>query len=193
MTGEHLVTGKMGLVNNWAQGLDGQGRPKRNPNKDATIRGSSSSNGDVTNYPPASYSPDTGFFYVHETNSLRLSYLIDPDPRGSMGLGGTMNGGGLNYGSFLDAIDYKNGKVVWRHELGGTAAFSRPPESCSSAADGDNLVAWDPANRQAALACAHRRDGNAPETYMIDGHQYLLATGGDQLFAFVLNSIRADF
>ena len=33
VTGEHLVTGKMGLVNNWALGLDEQGRPKRNPTK----------------------------------------------------------------------------------------------------------------------------------------------------------------
>jgi len=29
--------------------------------------------------------------------------------------------------------------------------------------------------------------GDAPETYLLDGLQYVLATGGDQLFAFVLN------
>jgi alcohol dehydrogenase (cytochrome c) len=29
--------------------------------------------------------------------------------------------------------------------------------------------------------------GNAPETYLLDGRQYVLATGGDQLFAFVMN------
>jgi alcohol dehydrogenase (cytochrome c) len=29
--------------------------------------------------------------------------------------------------------------------------------------------------------------GNAPETYMLDGKQYVLATGGDQVYAFVLN------
>src|SRR5438552_10716790 len=39
-TGEHLVTGKFGLYNNWASGLDAQGRPKRNPAKDATVPGS---------------------------------------------------------------------------------------------------------------------------------------------------------
>ena len=48
-TGEHLVTSKFGLVNNWASGLDAKGQPKRNPNKDATIAGSLV-NGDVTNY-----------------------------------------------------------------------------------------------------------------------------------------------
>jgi alcohol dehydrogenase (cytochrome c) len=186
VTGEHLVTGKMGLVNNWAQGLDAQGRPKRNPNKDATI-GGSLVNGDVTNYPPASFSPDTGLFYVHENNTLRLSYLIDPDPRGSMGLGGTMNGGGLNYGSFLDAIDYKTGKVAWRHEIGGTGGFLTTAGRLLFGGDGENLVAWDPANGKPIWHAHIGAAGNAPETYMLDGHQYILATGGDQLFAFVLN------
>src|SRR5213593_2967878 len=54
VTGEHLVTGKFGLYNNWASGLDEQGRPKRNPAKDATVPGSLV-NGDVTNYPPPSF------------------------------------------------------------------------------------------------------------------------------------------
>src|SRR2546429_457304 len=76
-------------------------------------------NGDVTNYPPPSFSPDTGLFYVPENNSLRITYLIDADPRGSMGLGGTQGGGGMSYGSYIDAIDYKTGKVAWRHEISG--------------------------------------------------------------------------
>jgi alcohol dehydrogenase (cytochrome c) len=28
---------------------------------------------------------------------------------------------------------------------------------------------------------------NAPETYLLDGHQYVIAAAGDQLFAFTLN------
>ena len=101
-TGEHLVTSKLGLVNNWAQGLDAKGQPKRNPNKDATIAGSLV-NGDVLNYPPPTFSPDTGLFYVHEQNSLRISYLMEPDPRGSMGLGGTSGGANLNWGTNIVA------------------------------------------------------------------------------------------
>ncbi len=186
VTGEHLVTGKMGLVNNWALGLDAQGRPKRNPLKDATI-GGALVNSDVTNFPPAAFSPDTGLFYVHEQNSLRISYLIDPDPRGSMGLGGTMNGGNLNYGSFLDAIDYKTGKVAWRHEIAGTGGFLTTAGKLLFGGDGENLVAWDPANGNPLWHSHIGAAGNAPETYMLDGHQYVLATGGDQLFAFRLN------
>ena len=96
-TGEHLVTSKIGLVNNWASGLDEKGQPKRNPNKDATIAGSLV-NSDVTNYPPPTFSPETGLFYVHEQNSMRISYLMEPDPRGSMGLGGTSGGANLSLG-----------------------------------------------------------------------------------------------
>ncbi len=49
VTGEHLVTGKMGLVNNWAKDLDAQGRPRRDVAKDATIAGSLV-NADITNH-----------------------------------------------------------------------------------------------------------------------------------------------
>ena len=49
-----------------------------------------------------------------------------------------------------------------------------------------NLVAFDPANGKPLW---HSRIGNvtnAPQTYMLDGKQYLLAAAGDALFAFAL-------
>jgi alcohol dehydrogenase (cytochrome c) len=186
VTGEHLVTGKFGLHNNWALGLDEKGRPKRNPAKDATIPGSLV-NGDVTNYPPPSFSPDSGLFYVPERNSLRISYLIDPDPRGSMGLGGTMGGGGVSYGSYIDAIDYRTGEVVWRHENEGSAGLLSTAGGLLFSGDGQNLVAYEAKTGKALWHSRIGATGNAPETYMLDGKQYVLATGGDQLFAFVLN------
>jgi alcohol dehydrogenase (cytochrome c) len=186
VTGEHLVTGKFGLHNNWALGLDAQGRPKRNPAKDATVPGSLV-NGDVTNYPPPSFSPDTGLFYVPENNSLRITYLIDPDPRGSMGLGGTMGGGGLSYGTYIDAIDYKTGKVAWRHEISGGAGLLSTAGGLLFSGDGQNLVAYEAATGKPLWHSRIGSAGNAPETYLLDGRQYVLATGGDQLFAFVLN------
>jgi alcohol dehydrogenase (cytochrome c) len=188
VTGEHLVTGKFGLVNNWASGLDAQGRPKRDPRKDATVPGSLV-NGDVTNYWPPAYSPDTGLFYVPENNSLRISYLIDDDPRGSMGLGGTMGGGGLSFGSALIALDYKTGKVAWRHPLsGGSSGLLATAGKLLFGGDGSgNLVAYDPANGKPIWHSRIGSMGNAPETYLLDGHQCLLAVGDDQLFAFVLH------
>jgi alcohol dehydrogenase (cytochrome c) len=185
-TGEHLVTGKFGLYNNWALGLDEKGRPKRNPAKDATIPGSLVS-GDVTNYPPPSFSPDTGLFYVPEVNSLRISYLIDADPRGSMGLGGTQGGASISYGVFIDAIDYKTGKVAWRHEVSGTAGMLTTAGGLLFSGDGQNLVAYEAATGKPLWHSRIGAPGNAPETYLLDGKQYVLATGGDQLYAFVLN------
>ena len=56
---------------------------------------------------PASTSP--------EGNGYSIFYLTDVDPRGSMGLGGKEEVGVGSAGSFLTAIDYKTGKVAWRH------------------------------------------------------------------------------
>lgn len=186
VTGEHLVTGKVGLYNNWASGVDEQGRPKRDPTKDATIAGSLV-NADVTNYPPPSFNPATGLFYVPETNSMHINYLIDPDPRGSMGLGGTMSGGGLSYGSFIDAIDYRTGEVIWRHEVQGSSGLLSTAGGLLFSGDGQNLVAYAAATGKPLWHARIGATGNAPETYLLDGQQYLLATGGDQLYAFVLN------
>jgi alcohol dehydrogenase (cytochrome c) len=186
-TGEHLITSKFGLVNNWTSGLDAKGQPKRNPNKDATIAGSLV-NSDVTNYPPPTFSPDTGLFYIHEQNSLRISYLMDPDPRGSMGLGGTGGGAGLNWGTFIDAIDYKTGKVAWRHEItGGSSGLLSTAGGVLFANDGQNFVAWNAATGKPLWHTQIGGISSPPETFMLDGKQHILATGAAGLYLFVLN------
>ncbi len=186
VTGEHLVTGKFGTVNNWALGLDDKGRPKRNPQKDATIPGSLV-NSDVTNYPPPSFSPDTKLFYVEVNNALHITYLIEPDPRGSMGLGGTTGGASFSYGSAIDAIDYKTGKVVWTHTTQGSPGLLTTAGGLLFAGDGNYLVAYDAATGNPLWHSRIGAAANGPETYMLDGHQYILATGDDQLYSFVLN------
>ena len=87
--------------------------------------------GGVTNWPPAAYSPDTGLFYVHERNGFNMLYLTDPDPRGSMGLGGkTACRRRRRRRAYLTAIDYKTGKVAWRHQFPGVTAAA-DPAACS--------------------------------------------------------------
>ncbi len=186
-TGERLVTSKFGLVNNWASGLDAKGQPKRNPHKDATIAGSLV-NADVTNYPPPTFSPDTGLFYVHEQNSMRISYLMDPDPRGSMGLGGTGGGGNLSWGTQIVAIDYKTGKIVWRHEInGGSSGLLSTAGGLLFLSNGQNVEAWDAATGKALWHAQIGGLSSPPETFLLDGKQHLLATGSAGLFLFVLN------
>jgi alcohol dehydrogenase (cytochrome c) len=90
LTGEHLVTGKFSDSVNWAKGLNAKGQPVRDPAKDFHIAGSlvSSANRGATNWPPPSFSPDTGLFYVPVDESYAMYYLAETDPRGAMGLGG---------------------------------------------------------------------------------------------------------
>jgi alcohol dehydrogenase (cytochrome c) len=115
----------------------------------------------------------------------------DPDPRGSMGLGGTAGGAGFSYGANIDAIDYRTGKIVWRHATEGSPGLLTTAGKLLFSGDGNYLVALDPATGKTLWHTKIGAAGNAPETYMLDGHQYLLATGGDQLFAFVLNQALA--
>lgn len=186
VTGKHLVTSKFGTVNNWAQGLNKEGQPVLAPDKHATIPGSLV-NGDVTNFWAPTYSPLTNLFYVRENNSLAIMYLIDPDPRGSMGLGGSSEGGRFSFGSYIDAINYKTGKVVWRHDTQGSSGMLTTAGGLLFAGDGNYLVAYDATTGHPLW---HTRIGsvsNGPETFMMDGHQYLIVEAGSQLFAFVLN------
>ena len=186
--GQHLLTSKMGLVNNWAVGLDAKGQPKRNPNKDATIAGSLV-NGDVLNYPPPTFSPDTGLFYVHEQNSMRISYLMEPDPRGSMGLGGTSGGGNLSWGTFIVALDYKTGKVTWRKELnGGSVGLLSTAGGLLFLSNGPNVEAWDAGTGKGLWYSQIGGLSSPAETFMLDGKQHMLFTGGNGLlYLFVLN------
>ena len=187
VTGEHLVTTKFGLVNNWAQGLDAKGQPKRNPQKDPIVAGALVNN-DVTNYWPPSFSPDTGLFYIMENNNLRISYLLDTDPRGSMGLGGIGGGANLNYGTFIDAIDYKTGKIVWRHEINATGpGLLTTAGGVMFGNDGPNFTAWD---AKTGKALWHSQIGNLsspPETFSLDGKQRVMATTAGAIYMFILN------
>jgi alcohol dehydrogenase (cytochrome c) len=186
-TGEHLVTSKLGLVNNWAIGLDAKGQPKRNPNKDATIAGSLV-NGDVLNYPPPTFSPDTGLFYVHEQNTMRISYLMEPDPRGSMGLGGTSGGGNLGWGTNLIAIDYKTGNIVWRKELnGGSAGLLSTAGGLLFLSNPPNVEAWDARTGKGLWYSQIGGLNSPPETFKLDGKQHFLFNTNTGLYTFVLN------
>jgi alcohol dehydrogenase (cytochrome c) len=195
VTGEHVVTSKFGQAANWAKGLDNKGAPLRDPAKDATIAGSlvSPTNGGITNWPPPAFSPDTGLFYVPEHNGYAMYYLNDPDPRGSMGLGGKTEVAVGSLGNFLTAIDYKTGQIAWRHPYpsvgaggGGTGLLTTAGKLLFAGDGSGNVVAFDPATGKPLWHSHIGNLSNAPETYQLDGHQYLLVATGDTLYAFTL-------
>jgi alcohol dehydrogenase (cytochrome c) len=195
VTGEHLLTSKFGTTTNWVKNLDEKGRPRRDPLKDATVGGSLVSPGEagVINWEPPAYSPDTGYFYVPERNSFSIFYLLDTDPRGSMGLGGKLESRIGSAGSYLTAIDYKTGKAAWRHPYpgfggagGGGGLLATAGKLVFAGDAGGNFVAHDAVTGKPLWRARIGNVSNAPMTYMLDGHQYVLAAVGDTLYAFML-------
>jgi alcohol dehydrogenase (cytochrome c) len=191
VSGEHIVTAKYGTTTNWSMGLRPNGVVEPDPGKAATIPGSlvSPIEGGVTNWPPPAYSPDTGLFYVQEHNGFNMVYLTDPDPRGSMGLGGKQVSQLGSAGDFLTAIDYKTGKVAWRHAYtgGGGGGLLATAGGLVFSGDGSgNFAAYDASNGKPLWHTRIGNISNAPQTYLIDGHQYVLAAIGDTLYAFVM-------
>jgi alcohol dehydrogenase (cytochrome c) len=193
VTGEHMVTSKYGLTTNWAKSVDAKGTVRRDPGKDPIVPGAlvSPMAGGTVNWEPPAYSPDTGLFYVSERNTFSIFYLTDPDPRGSMGLGGKDEVAVGSHGSFLTAIDPKTGKIAWRHRYpigngGGGGLLATAGKLVFAGDAGGNIVAHDAVTGKPLW---HSRIGNVtntPITYRIDGRQYLLVATGDQLFSFVL-------
>jgi alcohol dehydrogenase (cytochrome c) len=195
VTGEHLLTSKFGTTTNWVKNLDEKGRPMRDPMKDATVGGSLVSPGEsgVINWEPPAYSPDTGYFYVPERNSFSIFYLLDTDPRGSMGLGGKLESRIGSAGSYLTAIDYKTGKAAWRHPYpgfgaggGGGGLLATAGRLVFAGDAGGNLVAHDAGTGKPLWHARIGNVSNAPQTYMLDGKQFVIAAVGDTVYAFML-------
>jgi alcohol dehydrogenase (cytochrome c) len=194
VTGEHIVTSKYGIATNWVTSVDKTGSLRRNPDKDPSVGGAlvSPTAGGTINWEPPAYSPDTGLFYVSERNGYSIFYLIDTDPRGSMGLGGQEQVNVGSAGNFLTAIDPKTGKIVWRRPYpgggggGGGGVLTTAGRLVFAGDAGGNIVAYDAVTGKPLW---HSRIGevtNPPQTYLVDGRQYLLVAAGNTLYAFTL-------
>jgi alcohol dehydrogenase (cytochrome c) len=195
LTGEHLVTGKFGDAVNWAKGLNANGQPVRDPAKDFHPAGSlvSSANQGATNWPPPAFNPDTGLMYVPTQDSYAMYYLTETDPRGAMGLGGKEEITLGTMRSYISAIDYKTGKTVWQHvhpSLGGALGSGMLTTAGGLLFAGDvsgNIVGYDASTgRPLWHSYLGTQVSNAPQTYSLDGHQYLLTAAGDTIYAFTL-------
>jgi alcohol dehydrogenase (cytochrome c) len=122
-----------------------------------------------------------------------MYYLTETDPRGAMGLGGKEEIG-LGGEAFLAAIDYRTGKLAWKQKYpsvtsagGGAGLLSTAGRLLFGADAGGNFVARDVATGKPLWHARLGNISNAPETYMLDGHQYVIVAAGDSLYAFTLN------
>jgi alcohol dehydrogenase (cytochrome c) len=194
--GQHLVTRPFIDSINWVKEINAKGQPIGDPAKESSVPGTlvSPGTGGATNWPPPSFSPDTGLFYVGTTREFAIFYLTDTDPR-PQGWGAADRTVG-NLGNELKALDYRTGKVVWSRPLALTAAGSSggPMGLLSTAGKllfgndgGGNFVAYEAATGKPLWhAGLGTNTSNGPQTFLLDGRQFVTVGAGDQLFAFTL-------
>jgi outer membrane protein assembly factor BamB len=98
----------------------------------------------------------------------------------------------------LEAIDYKTGAIRWSHaysNFGSTSGGQGGPGILTTAADllftGDynqNLIAFEAKSGKILWHFPMQHSlTNGPETYLLDGSQYLVAGAGDTLYVFCLS------
>ena len=189
--GKSVLTAPFSKTMNWSKGISAAGQPIPDPGKEATIEGVlvSPNTSGATNWPPPSFDPETGLFYVGSAENFSVFYLTDTDPHPE-GWGAAERDAGY-FGSFLNAIDYKTGKIAWRHRYtfgwGPVGMLTTAGKLLFTGDSMQNLIAFNPANGD-ILWHAGLADSlsNGPITYMLDGRQYLIAGAGDSLYAFAL-------
>ena len=193
--GKPLVV-KQDTLSNSYSGVNEEGVLVPNPAKEGAPGGTlvfPTSDGAV-NFPAQSFSPDTGLVYVNATDAGSIFYL-SPDASDPTGLGRGQEWHGGFFESRVMALDYKTGEPKWTHPYsqqgwgssqqpgmlatGGGLLFSGDPSG--------DFIAFDAANGKVLW---HAQLGlqltNSPQTYLLDGRQYLTVAAGDTLFAFYL-------
>jgi alcohol dehydrogenase (cytochrome c) len=186
--GKSLLTVPYGPVN-WTLGIDKQGRPIPNPEKEPAPDGRliAPDEGGLTNYRSPSFDPKTGLFIVDAHPSYSIYFAKPAD--------GTYGWAGADYGLWgkgvIEAIDYQTGKIRWSHEVGegGSGAGVLTTDS-GLTFTGDatgNVMALDTTNGKTLW---HAGTGSpmqsSPITYELDGRQYIMTSSGGVLFAWAL-------
>ena len=194
--GKHILTAPIIDSMNWVKRINEKGQPEGDPAKESSVPGTlvSPTTDGATNWPPPSFSPDTGLYYVGTTRGFSIFYLTDTDPR-PQGWGAAERHVG-NLGTELKAIDYKTGQIVWSRPLavsawgsgGGAMGLLSTAGNLLFGNDGaGNFVAYEAATGKPLWhAGLGNNTTNGPQTYLLDGRQYVVVGAGDQLFAFTL-------
>jgi len=174
---------------NWALGYDAKGQPIPNPAKMPQVDGAlvSPDQSGAANWPPPTFSPQTGLFYVNANRAFSVYYVYDAGDN-PQGWGGNDHGGWSE--SMLQAIDYKTGKIRWSHrwDTGGRSGLLSTAGNLLFTSGSGGIEAL---NATTGEALWHARLGspvsNGPITYELDGLQYVIVAAGNRLIAFVMN------
>ena len=129
--------------------------------------------------------PANPFFTDHD---VQAALDASPDQNNHLAVESAYAG---SDGNALLAIDYRNGKIVWRHEWpsgGGVTNNLSTAGNLLFTSNGSNLVAFDAANGKILWHSTLMAPPTAgPISYLLDGKQYILVAAGDSLYAFRVN------
>lgn len=186
-TGENLLTRPFARVN-WAERIDGDGRPIPDPDKEPARDGRlvAPDEGGATNYRSPSFDPETGLFIVSAADAWSL-YFFKPE-HGDYGWAGadyTVRSEGR-----LRAIDYRDGSIRWEHDLHGGAGTAGVLTTAGGVTfTGDSASSALALRTSDGVTLWHSRIGrvgNSPISFELDGRQHVLIGGGSALYAFAL-------
>lgn len=188
--GKCLLSAPFGPVN-WSLGVDRQGRPIPNPEKQPARDGRliAPDEGGLTNYRSPSFDPENGLFIVDANPSYGIYFSKLAD--------GTYGWSGADYDVWgkgvLKAIDYQTGKIRWSHDLGpgGSGAGVLTTDSgltFTGDADG-NMLALDTRTGKTLWHAGTGADmQTSPITYELAGRQFVAVGSGGVMFAWALPS-----
>jgi alcohol dehydrogenase (cytochrome c) len=189
--GKSLLTVPYGPTN-WATGIDKDGRPIPNPDKEPKPDGRliAPDEGGMTNYRSPSFDPKTGLFIVDAHPSWSIYFAKPAD--------GDYGWAGADYGLWgkgvIEAIDYQTGKIRWSHEVGagGSGAGVLTTESgltITGDAEGNVLVLATDDGRTLWHAGTGGSIASSPIAYELDGREYFVTSSGGVLFAWALPKV----
>jgi alcohol dehydrogenase (cytochrome c) len=202
LTGRFL-SGHPFVKQNWASGLDENGRPIRASIEEALPVNPGNQGG--TNWYSPSYSPHTGLFYITAWEDTFATYLRSPveyEP-GKRYTGGSYKSplpsirrGALNtwtevagHGAVL-AIDPRTGKEQWgfrTHDVSNSGILTTASDLLFTGGREGYFYALDA--RTGALLWKATVGGTAtagPVSYLVDGKQYVAIAAGHSFFVFGL-------
>jgi len=185
--GKSLVTTTFAAVN-WTKGIDSQGRPIPNPEKEPHRDGRlvAPNETGATNFRPPSFDPSTGLFVVSAADGYGL-YFFKED-HGAYGWAGADYD--VSSRGAIRAIDYRTGKVRWSHDIGegaGAAGVLTTATGLTFTGDnGGNALALRTSDGATLWHATFGRMNNAPISYELDGRQFILMAGGSALYAWTL-------
>ena len=186
--GKSLLTVPFGPTN-WATGVDKEGRPIPNPDKEPKPDGRliAPDEGGMTNYRSPSFDPKTGLFIVDAHPSWSIYFAKPAD--------GDYGWAGADYGLWgkgvIEAIDYQTGKIRWSHYAGpgGSGAGVLTTDS-GLTFTGDGMGNALALNTSDGKTLWHAGTGEpmqtSPITYELDGRQYIVFGSGSVMFAWAL-------